>query len=157
VEYIKTVGLFALTTAVVFLFVQAGFPWAFATGFVVVFFIAGSIAGGYAQKEERRITSEMQHLEGEQLLEHGVAAQYPKAIGGWLYLTDQRVLFRPSAQNLLGKEISLPLRSIVEVDVFWFPQGLRITKAQGREYFGVRNRRKWIEEIRRAKDQLSAS
>lgn len=74
---------------------------------------------------------------GERVLEDGPANRQQKvAVGGWLYLTDRRLLFRPHGMNLgFGSPLDLPLGQIADVTPYnaaWiFPTGLCVARRDG--------------------------
>jgi hypothetical protein len=96
---------------------------------------------------------------GERFLEDGPTNRQQRvAVGGWLYLTDRRLLFRPHGMNLgFGSALDLPLGEIADVTPYnaaWiFPTGLRITRRDGTtERFVVWQgaRAAWLLSIREA-------
>ncbi|MCE9529846.1 MAG: hypothetical protein K8T89_01695 [Planctomycetes bacterium] len=104
-----------------------------------------------------RFTSVNPCVEGETLLKQGAAnhAKTMESVGGWLYLTNRRFLFRPHRYNIQKQEVSIPLREIVDAQVcltaFVIPNGLLVVTSRGKERFVVEGRRSWVEEIRKAK------
>jgi hypothetical protein len=96
---------------------------------------------------------------GERFLEDGPTNRQQKvAIGGWLYLTDRRLLFRPHGMNLgLGSPLDLPLGEVAEVGPYaaaWIlPTGLRVGRKDGtHERFVVwySAREAWLTALREA-------
>lgn len=96
---------------------------------------------------------------GERFLEDGPANRKEKvAVGGWLYLTDRRLLFRPHGMNLgFGSALDLPLGEIADVTPYsaaWiFPTGVCVTRRDGStERFVVWEgaREAWLFAIREA-------
>lgn len=96
---------------------------------------------------------------GERLLEDGPANRQERvAVGGWLYLTDRRLLFRPHRMNLgLGSPLDLPLAEVARVEpcsVAWvLPTGVQVTRADGtHERFVVWHaaREPWLTALREA-------
>src|SRR4051794_3722606 len=53
----------------------------------------------------------------EILIKQGAANLFRKfgAVGGWLYLTNKRIFFKPHRFNVRAKEASIPIMSIKEV------------------------------------------
>lgn len=96
-------------------------------------------------------------LEGERILKQGPAnhVRGSEAVGGWLYLTDRRLLFRPHRFNIQRDEASFPLEEVLQAQpclTAWvIPNGLRLVTAQRSERFVVEGRRAWSKEIARAK------
>jgi hypothetical protein len=130
--------------------------------------IKGAVAGvlfglaiaGFAEWQRRRFTSENPCAPGEQLLKQGAANQFRgwEAVGGWLYLTDRRLLFRPHRYNVQKQGLEVPLTDIVETQVcatVWvIPNGLRVVTSQGAQRFVVEGRRSWVEAILQAREAL---
>jgi hypothetical protein len=72
--------------------------------------------------------------------------------GGWLFLTDDRLTFKPHALNVSSEELSIPLADIVEarpaLTAGLVPNGLEVRVEGGRaERFAVEGRRAWSEQI----------
>jgi hypothetical protein len=76
-------------------------------------------------------------------------------VGGWLYLTDQRLVFLSHGFNIQEHKLSIPLEEIVEArpcaTARIIPNGLRIVTTEGEERFVVEGRRSWADEIEQAK------
>jgi hypothetical protein len=76
-------------------------------------------------------------------------------VGGWLYLTDQRLLFQPHRFNFNKDELSIPLLEIEEVGDYavagWIPTGLQITTSEGVRRFVINVRGAWIKAIKDAR------
>lgn len=72
-----------------------------------------------------------------------------EAVGGWLVLTDRRLLFRPHRMNIQKREWSLPRADLIRLEPYRvlgvLPTGLRALTASGEERFVVEERRRWIE------------
>src|SRR5687767_1302917 len=72
--------------------------------------------------------------------------------GGWLFLTDDRLMFKPHALNFTNEELSIPLADIVEarpaLTAGLVPNGLEVKVAGGGAVrFVVEGRRAWSEQI----------
>jgi len=94
---------------------------------------------------------------GEHLLHDGPANHFLKAegVGGWLFLTKERLLFRSHQFNVQRHELSIPLAEITHVSPVKtariFPNGLSIVTRSGRgERFVVEANQTWCDEILRA-------
>jgi hypothetical protein len=76
-------------------------------------------------------------------------------VGGWLYLTDKRLLFRPHGFNVQRHELSIPLADVADVQTCstaWvIPNGLHLVTSKVDERFVVEGRRDWVEQIRLAR------
>lgn len=93
-------------------------------------------------------------FEGEKTVKEGVANHLIKgeAVGGWLYLTDRRLIFRSHKLNFNNHEMQIPLNQIDKVVVSTtlgiFPTAIKIILANGQEYrFVVENRKEWCFQI----------
>src|SRR5262249_2058735 len=75
-------------------------------------------------------------FEGEVLIKQGPANHLRRmeGVGGWLYLTEQRLLFRSHRFNIQNHELSIPLGDILEVQAratAWIiPNGLLVVTPQ---------------------------
>lgn len=79
-----------------------------------------------------------------------------RAIGGWLFLTDKRLLFRSHKFEPQPHEWSLPLSEIGDVRTAMtlrvVPNGLRIHSTSGQiDHFVVEGNRRWREQVLAAK------
>lgn len=97
---------------------------------------------------------------GEKVIKHGIA-NHQRIIsggGGWLYLTNLRIIFKASPYNfrILGEpqyELSIPLTDILKVEPYAIlyiirRDGLKIVTTQGQsERFTVRGRNEWVKTI----------
>lgn len=116
----------------------------------------GLLLAAFTAWQGSRFTREAPGLEGEQLLKQGPANHFRggESVGGWLYLTDKRLLFRSHRFNVQNHELSIPLAEIVEVQTCstaWVvPNGLRVVTVQVAERFVVEGRRSWLQEISQA-------
>ena len=117
---------------------------------------------GFMAIQRRRFAQGRSQFTGEQLLHDGPANHFlnGEGVGGWLFLTKERLLFRSHQFNIQRHELSVPLAEIAEVQPVWtakmFPNGLRVVTRSGRaERFVVEARRRWCDEI--AKAQTSAA
>jgi hypothetical protein len=121
----------------------------------------GLLTATFAAWQRSRFTREDPCLEDEQLLKQGPANHFLglEGVGGWLYLTDKRLLFRSHRFNVQNHEVSMPLDEIVEAQVCptaWIiPNGLRVVTTQKAERFVVEGRRTWVAEISRVKGQAA--
>lgn len=84
-----------------------------------------------------------------------------ETVGGWLYLTNQRVVFESHAFNVQTGVTGIPLASISGIRKCWtkflnliplFPNSFGITTNEGDEYrFVAFGRQAWIDAISRQK------
>ena len=78
-----------------------------------------------------------------------------EGVGGWLMLTNQRLLFRPHSVNIQKAEWSVPLPDLIRMEprrtLGILPNGLRAVTALGEERFVVEDRMPWLREVELAK------
>lgn len=152
--------------------VLTGVPFGFFMGLYATFYVGGSLGfvlglcsglffglmlAAFTAWQASQFTREVPDLEGEQLLKQGPANHFCgwEGVGGWLYLTDKRLLFRSHRFNIQNHELSIPLVEIAEVETCltaWIvSNGLRVVTTRGAERFVVEGRRSWVKEIGQAK------
>jgi hypothetical protein len=76
-----------------------------------------------------------------------------ESVGGWLYLTNQRLLFTPHSVGIQTHQSSIDLFQIASVEAgasLWIipNQLVVVTKSGKREKFVVQGREQWVEMIR---------
>jgi hypothetical protein len=98
-------------------------------------------------------------LSGETLVKDGAAnlQRGIETVGGWLYLTNQRLIFESHAFNILTGSTIIPLASITGARKCWtkflnliplFPNSVAIATKEGKEYrFVMFSRQAWIDAI----------
>lgn len=102
---------------------------------------------------QRRIEGTRPEVDGEEVLFHspGNHIRGVESVGGWLMLTDQRLLFRPHGLNIQKAEWSAPLSDLVRMEpkrTFGIlSNGLRAQTTTGEEHFVVENRESWLREV----------
>jgi hypothetical protein len=121
----------------------------------------GVLMGAFAGYQRKKFQVETHSFPGEDLVKQGGANHFRnlEGVGGWMYLTDQRLLFRSHSMNIQRHELSIPLREISEVKPCMtfglIPNGLEIRTAdEQREKFVVEDRRDWAKKILEAKARL---
>jgi GRAM domain-containing protein len=151
---------------------RAGLPFGLAMGLVFSFMTdwrmgvsLGALAGlmfglgiaVFQAFQSRRFQKNRPDFSGEQLLREGPANHFRRGegVGGWLFLTSRRLLFRSHEINLQQHELDLPLAEIAEasaVNTAWLiPNGLLVRTASGTtERFVVEQHKRWSTEIARA-------
>ena len=117
---------------------------------------------GFMALQRRRFSQARPQFTEEQLLHDGPANHFlnGEGVGGWLFLTRERLLFRSHPYNFQPHELSIPLEAIAEVHPVRtakvFPNGLRMVTHSGREErFVVEARRTWCDEIVRAQSGMA--
>ncbi|HXG08974.1 MAG TPA: hypothetical protein VNK04_04230 [Gemmataceae bacterium] len=152
---VMLVGLvFGLLLGLVFL-AQFGNALGIAFG-LAAGLLSGVLCGAFLAYQASRFTRENPCGADEQLLHQGPANHFRKweGVGGWLYLTDRRLLFRSHKLNLQNHEWSAPLQEIVRAEtcrIAWIINGLCIETSSGREKFVVEDSLGWVEQIHQAK------
>ena len=122
----------------------------------------GLAMAGFAAIQRRRFARVRPELAGEDLLHDGPANHWlhGEGVGGWLFLTKERLLFRSHRFNVQRHELSVPLADITRVRAVrtakLFPNGLRVNLGSGHvERFVVRENRRWCEEILKARGRVA--
>jgi hypothetical protein len=122
----------------------------------------GLSMAGFMAIQRRRVSQTRPEFTGERLLHDGPANHFlnGEGVGGWLYLTEQRLLFRSHKFNIQPHELSVPLVDISEVrpvrTAKIVPNGLRLVTRSGRdERFVVQAHRRWCDEIIRAQTRVA--
>jgi hypothetical protein len=118
----------------------------------------GVMITAFAEWQRSQFKSAFPGEGNERLLKQGPANHFQgwEGVGGWLYLTDRRLLFRSHRFNARNHELSVPLDEIEDartsLTARLIPNGLLIKSLHGEERFVVRGRLQWVTEIRRAKE-----
>jgi hypothetical protein len=114
----------------------------------------GLFMAGYARWMDREALRPGKAPAGEVVARHGLATGF-RGTGGWLYLTDQRLLFRSHGLSFRTVEHSVPLHEIVDVQPArtWglVPNALRVVTAGRTLRLTVEDRAGWLDAIRRAR------
>lgn len=118
----------------------------------ILFGIAISIFLQYQKKNFKKISSDI--TKGKIIILEGGANHFKgaEAVGGWLYLTSDEIIFKSHAFNFQAHQTVIPLEQVVNVKTVatlgLIPNGLQIIINNGTiEKFVVNNRKKWIEKI----------
>jgi hypothetical protein len=126
--------------------------------------IFGVVMAAFSGCQKRKAENERPSFAGEEVMKDGGANHFKniEAVGGWLYLTDQRLLFRSHSFNIRRHELSIPLRAISEAktrSTFGIiPNGLEIKTIDGKtEKFVVENRKDWVRKISETKERLATT
>lgn len=132
--------------------------------------IAGSIAGilfgvsmgVFVNYQKKKFETERPSFPGEDLVKEGGANHFRniEAVGGWIYLTDQRLLFRSHSMNVQRHELTIPLLEISEAKPCMtfgiIPNGLEIKTIDGKtEKFVVEDRKDWAKKIQETKERIA--
>ena len=122
----------------------------------------GVSMGAFVNYQKKKFQMEAPSLPGEDIVKQGGANHFKnyEAVGGWIYLTDQRLLFRSHSMNVQRHELSIPLENIIEVSpsrTFGIiPNGLEIKTIDGKtEKFVVEDRKDWAKRIQETRALMS--
>ena len=122
----------------------------------------GLATAGFMAIQRRRFSRARAEFIGEQLVHDGPANHFlnGEGVGGWLFLTKKRLLFRSHQFNVHRHELSVPLKEIAEVQPVRtariFPNGLRLVMRSGEGLrFVVREHGRWRDEIAKAHKSMS--
>jgi hypothetical protein len=87
-----------------------------------------------------------------------------ETVGGWLYLTTERLIFEAHAFNIQAGATIIPLRDVEDIWKTWtkflgllpvFPNSLAVSTAKGKTFrFVLGNRDAWISDIRETQYEL---
>ncbi len=90
----------------------------------------------------------------EQIIKDGQASHFKgfENVGGWLFLTDSRLISKSHSFNFQNHELSIPLNEVVDAQSVLtmkiIPNGLRVEMCGGQsESFVVEGRREWSCQI----------
>jgi len=118
---------------------------------------SGLLLAGFMAIQRWRFSRARPEFTGEHLLHDGPANHFLKAegVGGWRFLTKERLLFRSHQFNVQRHELSIPLAEITHVSPLntatIFPNSPRFVTRSGREErFVVEANQTWCDEILRA-------
>lgn len=118
----------------------------------LIFGIGISIFLQNQKKKFKNISADV--TKGKTIIMEGGANHFKgvEAVGGWLYLTSDEIIFKSHAYNVQAHQTTIPLDQVVKVKTVatlgLIPNGLLITINNGSiEKFVVNNRNNWIEEI----------
>jgi hypothetical protein len=131
---------------------------------IVAGVLFGALMGVFAGYQKKKFETERPSFVGEDLVKEGGANHFRniEAVGGWIYLTDQRLLFKSHAINVQEHELSIPLQKISEATRCMtfgvIPNGLKIRTIDGKtEKFVVEDRKDWVKMILEAKERVALS
>lgn len=127
----------------------------------------GLVMAGFAAILGAKFARQNPCVGEERLLKQGPANLFRgwEGVGGWLYLTDERLIFRPhrfniqkredTRYNIKKDELSIPLTEIAGSGAYAvagvLPTGLRVAASRGEWKFVVEGRNDWVEEIEEAR------
>ena len=125
--------------------------WDFALGIVsgILFGIAMTIFLLFQSQKAKKVRSEM--FMGKKIVfdcaaNHFVGAE---AVGGWLFLTDEELIFKSHKYNIQVHEFIIPINEIQKIEksqtLGIVPNGLTITTKNGNTHkLVVNSRKKWL-------------
>lgn len=106
---------------------------------------------------QKRLEKDPPVVDGEEMLFQAPANHIRgiEGVGGWLMLTDQRLVFQPHKLNIQKAEWSVPLSDLIGMEpkrTFGLvANGLRAVTTKGEEHFVVDQRKPWLQEFELAK------
>ena len=116
----------------------------------------------FVKYQKKKFQATRPLFEDEALIKEGGANHFKnmEGVGGWIYLTDKRILFKSHSVNIQRHELSIPLHKISEAKACMtfivIPNGLKIQTTDGNEEkFVVEGRRDWVKNILEAKTQIA--
>ncbi len=119
----------------------------------------GVLMAAFSSYQGKKLTSENPCGLGEELIKQGGANHFLRGegVGGYLYLTNERLLFKSHKFNIQNHEVSILIADIDSARPYlvagFVPSGLEVVTGDRRERFVVAGRHDWAEEIRRANGQ----
>ena len=107
---------------------------------------------------EIKAQNEVPDFPGESVIKQSAGSHFVDgiAVGGYFYLTDKHLHFRPHRLNVKAKALSIPVAHISEAEkntrLGVLPDQLRVLRTDGAaEKFVVEEADEWIEEINNAR------
>lgn len=113
----------------------------------------GAVVGVFVQHQSAKFSAHDPTGPGEQLLKQGPANHFRRgeSVGGFLYLTDSRLLFRSHRYNIQEHERSIPLPEVRDVQpcmtMIVVPNGICVVTEEGEDRFVVEDRKSWVKAI----------
>lgn len=139
-------GLYTLiVTDSVIYSIEIAISFGFLFGFVM--FIIGFLLNRSFEKKKIEI------IDGEKVIFYGPANHFvgKESVGGYLYLTKKKIMFKSHNFNLNVHEMIIPIYEIYKIEAIrtlgLVPNGIEITAKNNLERFVVFNRKIWIENI----------
>jgi len=132
--------------------------------------IAGAIAGIlfgivvsiFMAHQTKKFQKNRPIIENENIIKDGPANHFKKieGVGGWIYLTDKKFIFKSHSFNIQRHESVIPIQEIKEAKAVLtmglIPNGLQIITVNGnRERFVVNGRKDWVNKITELKNKSS--
>ena len=115
----------------------------------------GLIMAAFSTSQWVKDSSRPQILTNEQIVKDGPANHFKglEGVGGWLFLTDRRLVFKSHSLNVQTHELSIPLNEISDAQptltAKFIPNGLKVITRDGHsESFVVEGRREWSNQIK---------
>jgi len=119
--------------------------------------VFGVVMAGFFTYFRARAERNTPDLPGESVLKRGIATLRRgwEGVGGYFYLTDQRVLFRPHQFNVQSQDCTIALADIVAIELsvtlVFVPNALRIQTKSDSFLFVVEERQAWMDAINQAR------
>jgi len=121
--------------------------------------VFGIIIGFFVQYQKRILEGTLSLVENEKLIKEGSANHFKniEGVGGWIYLTNNRFIFKSHPINIQRHELTIPISDIIEAKTSLtlgiIPNGLQLKTGEGKtEKFVVENRKEWVKLIKNLKE-----
>jgi hypothetical protein len=117
----------------------------------------GVLLATFAEAQRRRMEIPGKELDGEKIIKQGPANHWlgAEARGGWLVLTERRLVFRSHGKNIQNAGAELRLADITAVEpsntLGIVPNGLRVRHGDAVEKFVLTERSDWRTAIAAAR------
>ena len=129
---------------------------------VICGILFGVSIAAFAGRREEEFALKNPCAPREKLLDRGAANHFLRggAVGGHLWLTDERLYFESHAYNLQNHTLTIPLSGIEGARLglisAFVPTGLEVVTDGKRERLAIQNRRDWAGAIREATDHRTS-
>ena len=116
-------------------------------------FIFGLLTGWFASSKSVATATKIELHAGEEVAFHTGANHFKgmEGVGGKLYLTNNRLVFKSHKLNVQTHELSIPLTDILQVERYkslgLINNGLAVTTHIGMEKFVVETPEVWLEKL----------
>lgn len=125
-----------------------------------VFF--GGALSLFSYYQGKKFAAEDPSAPGEELIMQGGANHFLRGegVGGYLYLTNERLIFKSHKFNFQRHELTILIREVDSARSYLIlgliPIGLEVVTSDRKERFVVAKRHNWLQGIRRVRQQESS-
>lgn len=131
-----------------------GFCYGISSGIIMGFLFGIGISTFVQIQKKKFVKIKADVTNGKTVIMDGGANHFKgtEAVGGWLYLTSEDIIFKSHGLNIQTHRTVIPLDQIIDVKAVsmlgFIPNGLQIiTKSGTNEKFVVNNRKTWVNKI----------